>query len=124
MKEDAHLVGNEYSTLSSIAPYAQIGARPSNLSGDIGRLKLTLCGLAGFQPLGAYLLVKIKPKTLVPSLVALWGASLMGMGGANSFGVRHFDFTLVPASLCWVFQLASDLLYTVSCRHPHPSGLF
>ncbi|TNY19526.1 major facilitator superfamily domain-containing protein [Rhodotorula diobovata] len=64
LKEDAHLVGNEYSTLSSIAPYAQIG----------------------FQPLGAYLLVKIKPKTLVPSLVALWGASLMGMGGANSFG--------------------------------------
>ncbi|GAA5933825.1 hypothetical protein JCM3775_000294 [Rhodotorula graminis] len=63
LKTDANLVGDQYATLSSISAYAQLG----------------------FQPIGAYLLVKVPLKTLVPVLVGLWGASLMGMGGSNSF---------------------------------------
>ncbi|BGP43278.1 hypothetical protein JCM10450v2_007423 [Rhodotorula kratochvilovae] len=92
LKKDANLVGEQYSIVSSVAPYAQIG----------------------FQPLGAYLLVKIKPKTLVPCLVGLWGASLMGMGGATDFGslvATRFLLGCFEASCLPAFSLMTTSWY-------------
>ncbi|BGO97374.1 hypothetical protein JCM10021v2_001017 [Rhodotorula toruloides] len=63
LKKDANLKGNEYSTLSSIAPYAQIAC----------------------QPLGAYLLVRFPINRLLSVLMFSWAAVLMGMAGATSF---------------------------------------
>lgn len=63
LRENAGLVGNQYSTIGSIGYYAQLGA----------------------QPFGAWLLVKVPVRTLMPIIVFLWGCSLAGMAGSNSF---------------------------------------
>ncbi|KAL8287098.1 hypothetical protein RQP46_004104 [Phenoliferia psychrophenolica] len=63
LKTNAHLVGNQYSTIGSIGYYAQLGA----------------------QPLAAYLLVKIPMNKFLPFIVLCWGASLCGMGGSTNY---------------------------------------
>jgi hypothetical protein len=55
-KTDANLKGNEYSTLSSIAAYAQLAC----------------------QPLGAFLLVRFPINRLLAVLMFCWGGVLMG----------------------------------------------
>lgn len=90
LKTNAHLVGNQYSTISSIGYYAQLGA----------------------QPLGAYLLVKIPVRPFISVIVFCWGAALCGMSGstnyhsllASKFLLGFFEsaclplFTLITAS--------------------------
>jgi hypothetical protein len=66
LKTDANLKGNEYSTLSSIAAYAQLAC----------------------QPLGAFLLVRFPINRLLAVLMFCWGGVLMGMAGATNFPVR------------------------------------
>ncbi|GAA5957664.1 hypothetical protein JCM8115_001390 [Rhodotorula mucilaginosa] len=63
LKTDANLKGNEYSTLSSIAAYAQLAC----------------------QPLGAFLLVRFPINRLLAVLMFCWGGVLMGMAGATNF---------------------------------------
>ncbi len=65
LKTDANLKGNEYSTLSSIAAYAQLAC----------------------QPLGAFLLVRFPINRLLAVLMFCWGGVLMGMAGATNFPV-------------------------------------
>ncbi|KAK4050155.1 hypothetical protein OIV83_003726 [Microbotryomycetes sp. JL201] len=63
LRENAGLVGNQYSTIGSIGYYAQLGA----------------------QPFGAWLLVKVPIRTLMPIIVFCWGVSLCGMAASNDF---------------------------------------
>ncbi|KAM0788138.1 hypothetical protein ACM66B_001303 [Microbotryomycetes sp. NB124-2] len=63
LRENAGLVGNQYSTIGSIGYFAQLGA----------------------QPFGAWLLVKIPIRTLMPVIVFCWGVSLCGMAASNDF---------------------------------------
>jgi hypothetical protein len=63
LKKDAKLVGNQYATVTSMAPYAQIAA----------------------QPIGAFLLVRFPLRFLVPLLMLLWGTALMCMAAATNY---------------------------------------
>ncbi|KAM0747466.1 MFS general substrate transporter [Meredithblackwellia eburnea MCA 4105] len=63
LKEDAHLVGDEYGHVGSIGYYAQAAA----------------------QPLAAYLLVKYSVKVTMPFIVFAWGMSLIGMAIAHNY---------------------------------------
>ncbi|KAK4055955.1 hypothetical protein OIO90_002948 [Microbotryomycetes sp. JL221] len=63
LKEDAGLVGDQYSQIGSAGYYAQLAA----------------------QPLGAYLLVKFSPKYLMSISVFLWAVSLFGMTASDTF---------------------------------------
>ncbi|KAJ8095534.1 hypothetical protein PM082_023061 [Marasmius tenuissimus] len=63
LKQDANLVGNQYSSIGSVGYYAQMAA----------------------QPIGAYVLVKFPVKVVMPAIVFLWGASLCGMAGSTNF---------------------------------------
>ncbi|GAA6034259.1 hypothetical protein JCM8097_003811 [Rhodosporidiobolus ruineniae] len=83
LKQDAHLVGNEYATVTSMAPYAQIVA----------------------QPLGSYLLVRFPLRFLVPLLMLLWATALMCMAAATNyqallatrFLLGYFEASCLPA---------------------------
>ncbi|POY72018.1 hypothetical protein BMF94_4952 [Rhodotorula taiwanensis] len=63
LKTDAKLKGNEYSTLSSMAAYAQLAC----------------------QPLGAFLLVRFPINRLLAILMFCWGTTLAVMAAANNF---------------------------------------
>ncbi|ORY88108.1 major facilitator superfamily transporter [Leucosporidium creatinivorum] len=63
LKQDANLVGNQYSQIGAMGYYAQLVA----------------------QPLGAYLLVKFSVKHLLPISVFCWGIALCGMAAGNNF---------------------------------------
>ncbi|KAI5479397.1 hypothetical protein MNV49_003731 [Pseudohyphozyma bogoriensis] len=63
LKTNAHLVGDEYSTVGAIGYYAQLGA----------------------QPLAAFLLVKYPVRYTMPVIVTCWGASLCGMAGSTNY---------------------------------------
>ncbi|ORY88117.1 major facilitator superfamily transporter [Leucosporidium creatinivorum] len=64
LKQDANLVGEQYSQLASMGYYAQLVA----------------------QPLGAVLLVKYSVKHLLPGIVFFWGVSLTCMAAGTNFG--------------------------------------
>ncbi|KAM0748816.1 permease of the major facilitator superfamily [Meredithblackwellia eburnea MCA 4105] len=92
LKKDIHLVGNEYSTISSIGPYAQIAA----------------------QPLGAYLLVRFPVRKLVPILVFCWGASMAGMTAVTDFKgmvAARFFLGWFEASCIPLFQIITVAWY-------------
>ncbi|KAL0574284.1 hypothetical protein V5O48_007674 [Marasmius crinis-equi] len=63
LKTDAHLVGNQYSSVGSVGYYAQMAA----------------------QLIGAYVLVKFPVKIVMPAIVFLWGCALCGMAGSTNF---------------------------------------
>ncbi|ORY23946.1 major facilitator superfamily transporter [Naematelia encephala] len=64
LQTETHLVGNQYSLLGSVVYIAQIG----------------------FQPLGAFLLVRMRVSLFIPILVTCWGAILCCMAAAKDFG--------------------------------------
>lgn len=55
LKTDAHLVGNDYSNLGNIGYYAQLG----------------------FQPLAAWLVVKLRYRQVLPFIITAWGISVV-----------------------------------------------
>ncbi|KAM0752342.1 MFS general substrate transporter [Meredithblackwellia eburnea MCA 4105] len=59
LKTNAHLVGNQ----GAIGYFAQLGA----------------------QPVGAFLLVKLKPRTVMPIITFCWGVSLLGMAASKTY---------------------------------------
>ncbi|KAJ5971525.1 Major facilitator superfamily domain general substrate transporter [Penicillium vulpinum] len=72
LQKDAGLVGSQYSLVSSIAPIAQIA----------------------WQPFSAWLIVKVPPRILMPSMVLCWGIAAASTAACNSFAglvtVRFF----------------------------------
>ncbi|KAM0787375.1 hypothetical protein ACM66B_003461 [Microbotryomycetes sp. NB124-2] len=64
LKEDAKLVGDQYSQIGAAGYYSQLAA----------------------QPIGSYLLVRFSPKYIMTVSVFLWGISLIGMSASESFG--------------------------------------
>lgn len=64
MQEDAHLTGNQYSLIGSIAPIAQLA----------------------WQPFSSFLIVKVPHRILMPVLCFGWGVAQTAMAGCHSFG--------------------------------------
>ncbi|KAM0747359.1 putative MFS transporter [Meredithblackwellia eburnea MCA 4105] len=92
LKTDTHLVGNQYSDVGAIGYYAQLGA----------------------QPVGAFLLVKLKPRMLLPILTFCWGASLLGMCGSTNFAglmASRFLLGLFEALCLPLFSLLTVAFY-------------
>ncbi|KAK4049046.1 hypothetical protein OIV83_004408 [Microbotryomycetes sp. JL201] len=92
LKEDANLVGDQYSQIGSAGYYAQLAA----------------------QPIGSYLLVKFSPKYIMTGSVALWGVSLIGMAASESFGAlfaTRFLLGWFEAIAIPLFSLITSLYY-------------
>ncbi|KAJ5416308.1 hypothetical protein N7465_005003 [Penicillium sp. CMV-2018d] len=63
LEKDTGLVGSQYSLVSSIAPIAQLA----------------------WQPFSAWLIVKVPPRILMPSMVLCWGIAAASTAACNSF---------------------------------------
>ncbi|PYI27877.1 putative MFS transporter [Aspergillus indologenus CBS 114.80] len=63
MTEDTHLTGNQYSLIGSIAPIAQLA----------------------WQPCSSWLIVKVRPRILMPSLCLGWGIAQTCMAACHNF---------------------------------------
>ena len=64
MEDDAHLTGNQYSLIGSIAPIAQLA----------------------WQPFSSFLIVKVPHRILMPVLCFGWGVAQAAMAGCHNFG--------------------------------------
>lgn len=64
MQEDAHLTGNQYSLIGSIAPIAQLA----------------------WQPFSSFLIVKVPHRILMPVLCFGWGVAQAAMAACHNFG--------------------------------------
>ncbi|KAM0748834.1 putative MFS transporter [Meredithblackwellia eburnea MCA 4105] len=92
LRTHTHLVGNQYSNVGAVGYYAQLGA----------------------QPLGAFLLVKFKPRTIMPIIVFCWGASLCGMAASHDFKglmISRFFLGLFEALCLPLFTLITVSWY-------------
>ncbi|KAJ7458414.1 major facilitator superfamily domain-containing protein [Mycena latifolia] len=63
LKKDAHLVGNEYSTIGSMNAIAQLA----------------------WMPFSSYLLVRVPPRILMSVIASCWGAALCGMAASTTY---------------------------------------
>ncbi|KXG53364.1 Major facilitator superfamily domain, general substrate transporter [Penicillium griseofulvum] len=72
LQEDTGLVGSQYSLVSSIAPIAQVA----------------------WQPFSAWLIVKVPPRILMPSMILCWGVAAASTAACHNFAglvtVRFF----------------------------------
>ncbi|KAF8629981.1 hypothetical protein AX17_005546 [Amanita inopinata Kibby_2008] len=92
IRQDAHLIGSQYSWLGSILFIAEI-----------------LC-----QPFSAYLLVRLRLSYYVPFIVACWGATLAGMAAATNFKgllIARFFLGAFEASVQAAFVLIGQIWY-------------
>ncbi|KAJ7582649.1 major facilitator superfamily domain-containing protein [Mycena floridula] len=92
LKSDAHLVGNQYSTIGSMNSIA----------------------LLAWQPISSYLLVKIQPKYLMPAMIFLWGSALIGMGASRNFGglvASRFLLGLFEGACLPLFAILTTVWY-------------
>lgn len=92
LKTNAGLVGKQYSTIGAVGYYAQLGA----------------------QPLGAWLLVKVPIRTLLPIIVFCWGVSLCGMAASNNYGslvATRFLLGLFEALCLPAFAMVTSAWY-------------
>ncbi|PYH42445.1 putative MFS transporter [Aspergillus saccharolyticus JOP 1030-1] len=64
LEEDTHLTGNQYSLIGSIAPIAQLA----------------------WQPCSSWLIVKVRPRILMPTLCLGWGIAQTCMAACHNFG--------------------------------------
>lgn len=64
----------------------------------------------GAQPLGAYLLVKLPVRKMLPAIVLCWGASLCGMGGSTNVSLPRRGWSISASGLtCLTLQYHSLL---------------
>lgn len=64
LQEDAGLSGHQYSLVGSISPIAQLA----------------------WQPFSAWLIVKVRPRILMPTLVLGWGIACASIAACDNFG--------------------------------------
>ncbi|KZT50875.1 MFS general substrate transporter [Calocera cornea HHB12733] len=86
LQTDTHLVGTQYSLVGSVGYFGQIG----------------------ILPFLTYIMVRVRPRELMPLLVFCWGASLTGMAGAHDYGgllATRFLLGLFEAGCLPLFQL-------------------
>jgi len=104
LKTDAHLVGNEYSFIGNIGYYAQLG----------------------FQPLAAWLVVKLHYRQVLPFIITAWGISVAaGLGGSKSYGglmasrflLGAFEAMVIPlfSVITIAFYRRSEQAFRVAC---------
>lgn len=80
LRDDANLVGNQYSTIGAIGYYAQLGAQPL-AAWLLVKLRYSLCMFCAlFSRICTDGLMQV-----MPAIVILWSASLLGMAGSESF---------------------------------------
>ncbi|KAF9016943.1 MFS general substrate transporter [Hymenopellis radicata] len=92
LKTDAHLVGNQYSTIGSLNAIAQLA----------------------WQPFSSYLLVRVKPRHLMPVIVSCWGIACCGIAASTSFGglaANRFLLGLFEAACLPLFSILTAVWY-------------
>lgn len=92
MSVDTGLTGNQYSTLGSIAPIAQVI----------------------WQPFSSWLIVKVPHRILMPSLVLGWGIAQTMMAACNSFSglmAARFFLGLFEAGCLPLFSVITSQWY-------------
>ncbi|KAI9164078.1 transporter [Paramyrothecium foliicola] len=92
MREDTGLTGNQYSTLGSIAPIAQLA----------------------WSPFSSWLIVKVPHRILMPALVLGWGIAQTLMAACNNFAtlmVARFFLGLFEAGCLPLFSIITSQWY-------------
>lgn len=92
LQEDAHLTGSQYSLIGSISPIAQLA----------------------WQPFSAWLIVKVPPRILMPSMVLGWGIAEASMAACNDFTgliTARFFLGLFEAGCLPLFTYLTGLWY-------------
>ncbi|KIY71116.1 putative MFS transporter [Cylindrobasidium torrendii FP15055 ss-10] len=92
LKADTHLVGNQYSQLGSLNAIAQLV----------------------WQPFSSYLLVRVKPRHLMPIIVTCWGISCCGFAASSSFpglAACRFLLGLFEAACLPLFSILTSVWY-------------
>ncbi|KAL7416388.1 allantoate permease-like protein [Mrakia frigida] len=92
MRAQANLKGNEYSIIGSAGYWAQLG----------------------WQPVSAYLIVRIPPRILLTLIVVLWGGSMIGLAASTNYIgllVSRFFLGLFEASCLPLFAVRVALWY-------------
>ncbi|OJJ79973.1 putative MFS transporter [Aspergillus glaucus CBS 516.65] len=92
MQEDAHLTGNQYSLIGSIAPIAQLA----------------------WQPFSSFLIVKVPHRILMPVLCFGWGVAQAAMAACHNFGgliATRFLLGLFEAGCLPLFSIITSQWY-------------
>ncbi|KAL4938813.1 hypothetical protein BDV06DRAFT_231521 [Aspergillus oleicola] len=92
LQEDCNLTGSQYSLVGSIAPIAQLA----------------------WQPFSSFLIVKVPPRILMPTLVFGWGVAQTCMAACHSFGglmATRFLLGLFEAGCLPLFSILTSQWY-------------
>ena len=93
LKKDAHLVGNDYSNIGNIGYYAQLAC----------------------QPLAAWVLVKLRYRTVLPVIITCWGISVAaGLGSSRGYVgllVSRFFLGAFEAAVIPLFSMITIAFY-------------
>lgn len=92
LQEDTHLQGSQYSLVGAIAPVAQLA----------------------WQPFSSILIVKVRPRVLMPILVLGWGVAQVCMPACRSFAdllVDRFFLGLFEAGCLPLFSIITGQWY-------------
>ncbi|BCS23610.1 uncharacterized protein APUU_40054S [Aspergillus puulaauensis] len=92
LQEDANLTGNQYSLIGSISPIAQLA----------------------WQPFSAWLIVKVPPRILMPSMVLGWGIAEASMAACHDFTgliTARFFLGLFEAGCLPLFTYLTGMWY-------------
>uniref|UniRef100_A0A0W0FQV1 Major facilitator superfamily (MFS) profile domain-containing protein n=1 Tax=Moniliophthora roreri TaxID=221103 RepID=A0A0W0FQV1_MONRR len=92
LREDANLRGNQYSVIGSMNAIAQLA----------------------WQPFSSYLLVRIKPRYFMPTIVFCWGAAMCGMAASTNYAglvASRFLLGLFEAACLPLFAILTSVWY-------------
>lgn len=92
LREDCNLTGSQYSLVSSIAPIAQLV----------------------WLPFSSWLMVRVPPRILMPTLVFGWGSAQACMGACHNFGglmATRFLLGLFEAACLPLFSIITSQWY-------------
>ncbi len=92
LREDTHLEGNQYALVGAIAPVAQLA----------------------WQPFSSILIVKVRPRILMPALVLGWGVAQVCMPACHNFAallVDRFFLGLFEAGCLPLFSIITGQWY-------------
>uniref|UniRef100_A0A0W0GES0 Major facilitator superfamily (MFS) profile domain-containing protein n=1 Tax=Moniliophthora roreri TaxID=221103 RepID=A0A0W0GES0_MONRR len=92
LREDANLHGNQYSIIGSMNAIAQLA----------------------WQPFSSYLLVRIKPRYFMPTIVFCWGVAMCGMAASTDYAglvASRFLLGLFEAACLPLFAILTSVWY-------------
>lgn len=92
LQSDLNLTGNQYSLVGTVAPAAQLA----------------------WQPFSAWLIVRVRPRVLMSTMVLGWGISVACMAACNNFGTfitARFFLGLFEAGCMPLFTVLTGKWY-------------